>query len=224
MCGGREAFVRRCRGTPSASCRVRGQMQILIKRGSLRGRGFVILNGVKRTDFALLSRVCAYLAITLGVGCLFTGIVTVSPWQQESFNRACLTFLMETLTVATLAAVFRGVARARGQSQKSVGWRRVVGRVVFWLLIPLGAFAFAEGHACHVRAKSLEAQMTEIVARTGIYHNPYWERQWLCDLLGGALVGGFALWTWLALVAQAAEAKARARRGVERLKVKRLKG
>jgi len=177
--------------------------------------GICYTDRMKATDYALLSEVCAYLAVALGVGFLFTGIVTVAPWQQESFNRACLVFLIESLTVATLAAVFRGVARAQCPSPKRTGWRSVVGRVVFWLLIPLGAIAFTEGHACHVRAKRLDAQMTEIVAQTGYYYNPYWERQWLCDLLDGALVGGFALWTWLALFTRTAESAARARRGRE---------
>jgi len=94
-------------------------------------------------DYALLSSVCTYLAIVLGVGCLFTGIVTVAPWQQEAFNRACLTFLVATLAVAMLAAVFRGVARARRELEPYPCGRRMLLRLVFWVTFACAAALLA---------------------------------------------------------------------------------
>jgi len=153
----------------------------------------------------LFSKTCTCLAIAVGVFTLMMWAVTVAPWECEAWQALCGRMSVVTLALATFAALFRGIARARRTPNEPARWRRIAVRVVFWLLIPLGAIALSEGHVCYVKAQLLEAQMQEILARTGYYHNPYWWWHSVCDLLGYACFGGWLLWTWLALVAQASE-------------------
>jgi len=163
---------------------------------------------LKKLDCAVLSKTCAYLAVAIGVFTLMMWAVTVAPWQEESWYALCARMSVAMLVLAMLSAAFRGIVRARKMPQATARWKRIVVRVAFWLLIPLGAIALSEGHVSHVKAKQLEAQQQEILARTGYYHNPYWDRQLVCDALGYACFGGWLLWTWLALVAQASESVA----------------
>lgn len=158
---------------------------------------------LRKLDYAVLSKVCTYLAVVLGVFTLMAWAVTVAPWQEESWYALCARTSVATLVLAMLSAAFRGIVRAKQPPQKTARWKRIAVRVAFWLLIPLGAVTLSEGHVCHVKAEQLEAQQQEILARTGYYHNPYWDWQLVCDALGYACFGGWLLWTWLALVAQA---------------------
>jgi len=151
---------------------------------------------------------CTYLAIALGVFTLMMWAVDVVPWCRDAHYAWCQRMTFCTLVLASLSAAFRGIARAKHPPQKTARWKRIAVRVAFWLLIPLGVIAFSEGHVCHVKAKQLEAQQVEILARTGYYHNPYRDRQHVCDALGYACFGGWILWTWFALVAQASESVA----------------
>ena len=147
-------------------------------------------------------KVGALLAIALGAFTLMMLATDVVPRCREAHGRMCRILIGATLAVATLAAALRGVARARGRAEPGPRWKRLCARLAFWLLLPVGAELLATGHSHYIKAKRIEMDRQAILERDGVYRNPHWDYQALCDCLGLASFAGWGLWVWLELVSQ----------------------
>lgn len=144
-----------------------------------------------------------WLAVILGVLFLLMSAVDVVPEGQSTHNLVCLSLAAAAFAAATLAAIVRGVKRARGVvAGHRAAWRCLVGRIVFCLLPFVGAMLLTAGHAYHVRAKERAAQQELILAREGYFSNPYWEYQAWCDCLGIACLVGWGVWGYLKIAEQ----------------------
>jgi len=134
----------------------------------------------------------------------FLSAVSVVPEQRETQNRTCLLLLIASVALSSCAAVACGILRVRDSSVKLGRLRRVVCRVVFWSLLPVGFLSYIMGHAYHHEAVERESQMQTMLERDHYYKNPYYEMSCLCDLGAAACWGGWFLWAWLALIVRIA--------------------
>ena len=142
-----------------------------------------------------------WLAVILGVLFLLMSAVDVAPAGQSTHNLVCLSLAAAAFAAATLAAVLRGVKRARGVvAGQRAAWKRLVVRIVFCLLPFAGIMLLSAGHAYQVRAKERAARQELILAREGHFSNPYWEYQAWCDCLGLVCLAGCGVWGYLKIV------------------------
>ena len=158
------------------------------------------------------ARLCLLASITVAVTWLLNSFITVAPKLEEAHHTIAIVLSCGFLFFVSSSAILYGIANGCKPRIKDSKAKRVVARLLFFVLIFAGVSLMNIGHSLYVQAKVRESERNEILEKHGHYENPYWEQHLLCDLGGIACFGILGLWVYVGLLHKMAESFSRCAR------------
>lgn len=152
-----------------------------------------------------LARLCRLVSIAVAVAWLLNSLITVAPKLDEAHHTIAIVLSCGFLFFVSSSAILYGIANGCKPQIKDSKAKRVVARLLFFVLIFAGVSLMNTGHSLYVEAKVRESEKTEILEKHGHYENPYWEQHLLCDIGGIACFGMLGLWVYVGLLHKMAE-------------------
>jgi hypothetical protein len=158
------------------------------------------------------ARLCLLVSITVAVTWLLNSLITVAPKLEEAHHTIAIVLSCGFLFFVSSSAILYGIANGCNPRIKDSKAKRVVARLLFFVLIFAGVSLMNTGHSLYVQAKVRESERNEILEKHGHYENPYWEQHFLCDIGGIACFGILGLWIYVAFLHKVAELLSRGAR------------
>ena len=151
------------------------------------------------------ARLCLLVSIAVAVTWLLNSLISVVPKLEEAHQTISMVLSCGFLFFVSSSAILYGIANGCKPRIKDSKAKRVVARLLFFVLIFAGVSLMNTGHSLYVRAKVRESERNEILEKHGHYENPYWEQHLLCDIGGIACFGMLGLWVYVGLLHKVAE-------------------
>lgn len=158
------------------------------------------------------ARLCLLVSITVAVTWLLNSLITVAPKLEEAHQTISMVLSCGFLFFVSSSAILYGIANGCKPRIKDSEAKRVVARLLFFVLIFAGVGLLNTGHSLYVEAKVRESERNEILEKHGRYENPYWELHLPCDIGGIACFGILGLWIYVAFLHKVAELLSRGAR------------
>ena len=146
------------------------------------------------------ARLCRLVSIAVALVWLLNSLISVPPKQEEAHQTISMVLSCGFLFFVSSSAILYGIANGCKPRIKDSKAKRVVARLLFFVLIFAGVSLMNTGHSLYVKAKVRESERNEILEKHGHYENPYWEQHLLCDIGGIACFGILGLWVYVGLL------------------------
>lgn len=151
------------------------------------------------------ARLCRLVSIAVAVAWLLNSLISVAPKLEEAHQTISIVLSCGFLFFVSSSAILYGIANGCKPRIKDSKAKRVVARLLFFVLIFAGVSLMSTGHSLYVRAKVRESERNEILEKHGHYENPYWELHLLCDIGWISCFGMLGLWVYVGLLHKMAE-------------------
>jgi hypothetical protein len=151
------------------------------------------------------ARLCRLVSIAVAVTWLLNSFISVVPKLEKAHQTISIVLSCGFLFFVSSSAILYGIANGCKPRIKDSKAKRVVARLLFFVLIFAGVSLMNTGHSLYVKAKVRESEKTEILEKHGHYENPCWEQHLLCDIGGIACFGILGLWVYVGLLHKMAE-------------------
>ena len=158
------------------------------------------------------ARLCRLVSIAVAMTWLLNSLISVVPKLEKAHQTISIVLSCGFLFFVSSSAILYGIANGCKPRITDSKAKRVVARILFFVLIFAGVSLMNIGHSLYVQAKVRESELNKMLEKHGHYENPYWEQHLLCDIGGIACFGMLGLWVYVGLLHKMAESFSRCAR------------